>query len=143
MGLGKTLTMISLIMTNYYDNRPLSKPNLGYTRPKIEMMRGGGKGKKKRILKEPTQSNVGKKIEDKVKKRSAIGFFSNFKSSDEEEEKGEKSKFSFGNQKNKKKSKRGFINDVDSTDDEEEEDDTDLDDFYLHEVESISKKIFN
>ena len=135
MGLGKTLTMISLIMTNYYDNRPLSKPNLGYTRPKIEMMRGGGKGKKKRILKEPTQSNVGKKIEDKVKKRSAIGFFSNFKSSDEEEEKGEKSKFSFGNQK-KKKSKRGFINDVDSTD---AEDDPDLDDFDLYEVELIQK----
>lgn len=139
MGLGKTLTMISLIMTNYYDNRPLSKPNLGYTRPKIEMMRGGGgKGKKKRILKEPTQTNVGKKIEDKVKKRSAIGFFSNFKSSDEEEEeKGEKSKFSFGDQK-EKKSKRGFINDVDSTDEEEEEDDPDLDDFDLIEVELIN-----
>ena len=133
MGLGKTLTMLALIMTNYYDNRPLSKPNLGYTRPKIEMMRGGGKGKNKRNLKDPTQTNVGKKIYDKEKKRSAIGFFSNFKSSDEEEKeerKGEKSKFSFGNQKKKARS-AAFIDD--STDEGED----DLDDFVVEEVSRV------
>ncbi|QQP35235.1 Helicaselike transcription factor putorius [Caligus rogercresseyi] len=30
MGLGKTLTLICLIMTNFYDGRPLAKPLYGY-----------------------------------------------------------------------------------------------------------------
>ena len=32
MGLGKSLVVLSLILTNYHDGRPLVKPELGYKR---------------------------------------------------------------------------------------------------------------
>ncbi len=46
MGLGKTLTMISLIFTNHHDCRPLAKCSYGYIRPPIEFGKRKGKNRK-------------------------------------------------------------------------------------------------
>ncbi len=35
MGLGKTLTIICLILTNHHDEKPLAKRSYGYIRPPI------------------------------------------------------------------------------------------------------------
>ena len=46
MGLGKTVTMIALIFTNYHDQRPLAKKSYGYIRPPIESCKRTGKQRK-------------------------------------------------------------------------------------------------
>ena len=118
MGLGKTLTVISLILTNYHDGRPLAKPNLGFIRQKSEMGRSTKGGKKKQSIINPPvfDNNVGKKLQSNVKRKSAFGFFSNFKSSDEEDAEEEKktSKFSFGKRKAVAAKRKSFIDDSDS-----------------------------
>ena len=43
MGLGKSLTVIALIMTNHWDRRPLCKPELGFKRSSLKCAVGGGK----------------------------------------------------------------------------------------------------
>ena len=88
MGLGKTLTVLSLIMTNFHDGRPLAKPNLGYARKKIEATRSvkGGKKKPSTGFSYEPNPNIGKKIQSSGKRRSAFGFFSAFESNDEREE---------------------------------------------------------
>ena len=106
-------------MTNNYDGRPLAKKSVGYVRPKIEMNRGA-KGKKRIAV--PISKfcpSKGKKDSSSgnQRKRSAIGFFDKFKSSDEEEPVKEV-KFSFGRKPTKKKSKPDdFICDDTSEDD--------------------------
>ena len=125
MGLGKSLTVVALIMTNHHDGRPIAKPNLGYSRPRIEYGRrqGKGKGKSRKKIESPAApTNVGRKIQATaaLKKRAAIGFFSNFKSSDEDSDDKEE-KFSFGetakNFKPKRKRNKVAKCDNDDTDD--------------------------
>ena len=118
MGLGKTLTMLSLVMTNNYDGRPLAKKSIGFVRPKVEMNRGT-KGKKRIAVSIPqVRPTIGKgSTSGNQRKRSAVGFFDKFKSSDEEEPIKEE-KFSFGKKTTKKKSKPDdFICDDTSEDD--------------------------
>ena len=88
MGLGKTLTVISLILTNFHDGRPLAKPNLGYVRKKVEATRSvkGGKKKSSTGFSYEPNPNIGKKIQSSGKRRSAFGFFSAFDSNEEKEE---------------------------------------------------------
>ena len=47
MGLGKSLVVLSLILTNFHDGRPLAKPELGFKRQPfgVKFAGGGGKGK--------------------------------------------------------------------------------------------------
>ena len=47
MGLGKSLVVLSLILTNFHDGRPLAKPELGFKRQPFgaKLGAGGGKGK--------------------------------------------------------------------------------------------------
>ena len=132
MGLGKTLTMIALILTNHHDGRPLAKPNIGYIRPKIEIGRKGkGKGKKKILFEAPVVSNVGRKIKAAapVAKRSAVGFFDNFKSSSDDDVEEDKDKFTFGEAaKNYKPKNSRPRRSLRKSSDEEEEDEEDEDD---------------
>jgi len=81
MGLGKTLTVIALIVTNHWDGKPLSKPEMGYTRPSFNYgkrvatrARGNGKGKVGGAFKPKGESkDVGG-----PKKSSIGGLFDNF-----------------------------------------------------------------
>jgi SWI/SNF-related matrix-associated actin-dependent regulator of chromatin subfamily A3 len=84
MGLGKTLTVIALILTNFHDGRPLCKPEIGYRRPPLEVVRGGNKksGRKGAAYSStttPDLSSVNSKI--KTDKKTAFNFFDKFKAS--------------------------------------------------------------
>lgn len=84
MGLGKTLTVISLILTNFHDGRPLCKPELGYTRPPLDVMRPNKKGGRRKSAAAPLGvlpdvSGIGSKIKKNPEKKSAFGFFDKFK----------------------------------------------------------------
>ena len=84
MGLGKTLTVIALILTNFHDGRPLSKPDIGYVRPPLETLRANKKrGRKKAggivAVSSPDLSKIGSKIKKNTQKTSAYSFFDKFK----------------------------------------------------------------
>ncbi len=86
MGLGKTLTVISLILTNYYDGRPLCKPEIGYVRPQLEILRQSKKGGRRKAgvtaakqVALPDLSTIGSKIKKNTEKKSIFSFFDNFK----------------------------------------------------------------
>ena len=122
MGLGKSLTVISLVMTNYWDGRPLSKPELGFTRPPFTYK--GNSGKKSKIgsiIPRLTEKDVGIGRKSKAQKKKSIGgVFSRFKDEgkDSEPRKKNESSFSFGVQKKSKRS-------ANHADDEDEEDSSD------------------
>merc|ERR1719318_1067175 len=48
MGLGKSLTVISLMLTNFWDGKPLLKPELGFVRRPLTAGKRKGKGQRKR-----------------------------------------------------------------------------------------------
>jgi hypothetical protein len=85
MGLGKTLTVIALILTNFHEGRPLSKPDIGYVRPPTEAQRATKKGTRKRsaagagTLSAPDLSGIGSKIKKNTGKKSIYNFFDRFK----------------------------------------------------------------
>jgi SNF2 family DNA or RNA helicase len=81
MGLGKTLTVISLILTNFHDGRPLCKPEIGYIRRPIEAVRSNRKGGRRKAdpINGPDLSKVGSKIKKNTEKTSAFSFFDKFK----------------------------------------------------------------
>ena len=122
MGLGKTLTVIALILTNFWDQRPLLKPDLGFTRHQIVPDHGNkGKGKVGGRFQPKLGAKdlgIGSKIKNSQTK-SVGGFFSKFKvadSSDSESEKENKKTFSFGN----KSKGRGKNEDMSSEDEDDE-----------------------
>ena len=122
MGLGKTLTVIALILTNYWDQRPLLKPDLGFTRHQIVPDHGNkGKGKVGERFQPKLSAKdlgIGSKIKNSQTK-SIGGIFSKFKvadSSDSESEKENKKTFSFGN----KSKGRGKNEDMSSEDEDDE-----------------------
>ena len=47
MGLGKTLTIITLILTNFHDKQPLAKRSYGFVRPPIGSSKRPGGGRRK------------------------------------------------------------------------------------------------
>ena len=121
MGLGKTLTVIALILTNFWDQRPLLKPDLGFTRHQIVPDHGNkGKGKVGGRFQPKLGAKdlgIGSKIKNSQTK-SVGGFFSKFKvadSSDSESEKENKKTFSFGN-KSKGRGKNEYMNSEDEDD---------------------------
>ena len=105
MGLGKSLTVVALIMTNFWDGKPLCKPDLGFIRPPLTSDQRGVKGKGKLSKPRPTaqQLGVGSKLQNQVKKTS--GIFSKMRklSSDSDSEEGSRPSFSFGLKKIRKK----------------------------------------
>ena len=122
MGLGKTLTVIALILTNFWDQRPLLKPDLGFTRHQIVPDHGNkGKGKVGGRFQPKLGAKdlgIGSKIKNSQTK-SIGGIFSKFKvadSSDSESEKENKKTFSFGN----KSKGRGKNEDMSSEDEDDE-----------------------
>ena len=122
MGLGKTLTVIALILTNFWDQRPLLKPDLGFTRHQIVPDHGNkGKGKVGGRFQPKLSAKdlgIGSKIKNSQTK-SIGGIFSKFKvadSSDSESEKENKKTFSFGN----KSKGRGKNEDMSSEDEDDE-----------------------
>ena len=83
MGLGKTLTVISLILTNFHDGRPLCKPEIGYSRPPLDVVRGNKKGGRRKgsalTVPGPDLSGIGSKIKKNTEKKTAFSFFDKFK----------------------------------------------------------------
>ena len=121
MGLGKSLTVVALIMTNHWDGKPLCKPELGFTRPPLVSDQRGSKGKGKvggvfQPKLSAKQLGVGSKIE--IKKKTIGGLFSKFKvdETDSESEKENRSTFSFGRNTSKRKGKSSNFIDEDSSD---------------------------
>ena len=103
MGLGKTLTVIALILTNFWDKKPLCKPELGFTRKPLGEETGKrGKGKaggKLRPKMSAKDLGIGSKMENGNKKKTFGGMFDKFKqpdSSDSESEKENRKTFTFG-----------------------------------------------
>ena len=88
MGLGKTLTVLALILTNFWDKKPLCKPELGFTRQKFSQDQPGSKKGKGKVggKFQPKLSakdlGVGSKLKD-VKTKSIGGMFDKFKAADE------------------------------------------------------------
>ena len=131
-GLGKTLTVISLILTNHWDGRPLAKPELGYTRPALTSVTqkrarpgraaAGGKFNPKSSA---AALGVGSKVGGAAaRKTSVAGLFEKFNksSSESEAEKENRKGFKFSDRnkngvKNKKKA-MDFIDESDESDDE-------------------------
>ena len=132
-GLGKTLTVISLILTNHWDGRPLAKPELGYTRPALTSAtqkrarpgRAAAGGKKFNPKSSAAALGVGSKVGGAAaRKTSVAGLFDKFNksSSESEAEKENRKGFKFSDRnkngvKNKKKEK-DFIDESDESDDE-------------------------
>ena len=122
MGLGKSLTVLALILTNHHDQKPLCKPELGFTRSSFSATQ---KRTRRAGVSQPRptaeQLGVGKKLV--VNKKKPIGsLFDNLKKklddSDSESEK-ENKPFSFLDAgATKKKSGRGRHED-DSDDDDD------------------------
>merc|ERR1719244_2293782 len=109
MGLGKTLTVIALILTNHWDNRPLAKPELGFTRKpltaRMNPVSGRGKGKVGGVFKPKTSAEalgIGRKSNTAARKLSSTsGLFGKFKCDNVgSDEKDKENKFKFTNKKN-------------------------------------------
>jgi len=120
MGLGKSLTVISLVLTNFWDGMPLLKPELGFTRRPLV----GGRKKPKRHSRFRRVSaealGVGKKLgggAGSSKNGVISNLFKKFRSNNEKDDEG-RSTFKFG-----QKDKIGRNSRIDSDDDEEEDDD--------------------
>ena len=131
MGLGKSLTVVALIMTNFWDGKPLCKPDLGFIRPPLTSDQRGLKGKGKLSKPRPTaqQLGVGSKLQSQVKKTS--GIFSKMRklTSDSDSEEGSRPSFSFGLKKLPKK-RMNKVNEDDEmnleSDSEDQADSSDL-----------------
>ena len=120
MGLGKSLEVLSLILTNYHDGRPLAKPELGFKRQPFEAKLGGGGGKGKVGLgwKPKGSKTVEGKVGKKIAKVSTTCVFNRFGLKGSEEDK--ENRFSFGVKKNVG-SRDKFINDSSEEEDSGEE----------------------
>ena len=138
MGLGKSLTVVALIMTNHWDGKPLCKPELGHQRiPFAEQRHKTNKGRPGSAAGVFTQKftakqlGVGSKLN--IPKRKTIGgIFDKFKddSSDSESEKENRKIFSFGKSlKKKAREDEEFINDDSSDLGSWEEDESSDDEF--------------
>jgi len=136
MGLGKTLTVISLIMTNHWDGKPLTKPELGFTRQpfNIGQRMNRGKGKVGGAFKPKASAEVvgvGSKIRGGGGKKTTIGgLFDKFEKFDSEKE--NKPAFIFDKQKMTEKTsklKKQFLDDNSSDSDPREDSDMSEDEF--------------
>ena len=122
MGLGKSLTVIALIMTNHWDGKPLCKPELGFQRESFEKQQKANKGKGKvggAFQPKLSAKELGVGTKTNIPKKKTIGgLFAKFKAcdSDSESEKENKGGFSFGREdkKTKKWKDSEFINDESS-----------------------------
>ena len=118
MGLGKSLTVIALILTNYWDERPLCKPELGFTRPPFSHKGNAGKKSRARsIIPRLTEKDVGIGRKSKAPTKKSIGgVFSKFKdeAKDTESRKKNENSFSFGVPK---RSRRSNYDDEDDDED--------------------------
>ena len=145
MGLGKSLVVLSLVVTNFHDGRPLTKPELGYTRQPfcVKLGGGGGKGKvglgwKPKGARCSAEGKVGKKV---VKgKTSNTSVFNRFGVKGSEEDK--ENRFSFGLKQNVRR-KDDLIND--SSEEDNSEDEGSLKDFIVDdesddEFDDMAKK---
>ena len=134
MGLGKSLVVISLILTNFHDDRPLVKPELGFTRQPFCVNFGGGKGKVGLGWKPKGSQTAAGNVGKKVKKASGTCVFNRF--GDEGAEEDKENRFSFGLEQRKPSRRNKFIND--SSEDEEDESDEEgsLKDFIADDDES-------
>ena len=134
MGLGKSLVVISLILTNFHDDRPLVKPELGFTRQPFCVNFGGGKGKVGLGWKPKGSQTAAGNVGKKVKKAGGTSVFNRFGHRGAEED--EENRFSFGLEQRKPPRRSKFKNG--SSEDEEDDSDEEgsLKDFIADEDES-------
>ena len=134
MGLGKSLVVISLILTNFHDGRPLVKPELGFTRQPFCVNFGGGKGKVGLGWKSKGSQTAAGNVGKKVKKAGGTCVFNRFGHRGAEED--EENRFSFGLEQRKPPRRSKFKNG--SSEDEEDDSDEEgsLKDFIADEDES-------
>ena len=135
MGLGKSLVVLSLILTNYHDGRPLAKPELGFKRQPFGVKFGGGGGKGKSGLgwkPKGSQTAVGK-VGKKIAKASSTCVFNRFGLKGSEEDK--ENRFSFG-LKQKAGNRDKFIDDSSEEEEDTSEDEGSLKDFIADDEES-------
>ena len=133
MGLGKSLVVLSLVLTNFHDGRPLAKPELGFKRQPFgaKLGGGGGKGKVGMGWKPKGSPTAEVKVGKKIAKASSTCVFNRFGAKGSEEDK--ENKFSFG-LKQKARSR-----DKDDSSEEEEgnsDDEGSLKDFIADDEES-------
>ena len=133
MGLGKSLVVLSLILTNYHDGRPLVKPELGFKREPFGVKLGGGGGKGKVGLgwKPKVSQTAEGKVGKKIAKASNTCVFKRFGLKGSEEDK--ENRFSFGFEK-KAVNRDKFIDD--SSDEDASDDEGSLKDFIADDEES-------
>ena len=121
MGLGKSLTVLALILTNHWDGKPLCKPELGFQRESFEKQHKANKGKGKvggAFQPKLSAKELGVGSKTNMPKKKTIGLFAKFKAadSDSESEKENKGGFTFGRKDIKTKTWKDseFINDESS-----------------------------
>ena len=118
MGLGKSLVVISLILTNFHDDRPLVKPELGFIRPPFGGNLKSGKGKVGLGWKPKGAQIVEGQVGNKVKKRaSSTSLFNRFGAGGSKEDK--ENRFSFGSNERRLPRRSKFI---DGSSEEENDD---------------------
>ena len=134
MGLGKSLVVLSLILTNYHDGRPLAKPELGFKRQPFggKLGGGGGKGKVGLGWKPKGSQTAEGKVGKKIAKASSTCVFNRFGLKGSEEDK--ENRFSFGVKKNAG-SRDKFIDDS-SEEEEDNSEEGSLKDFIVDDEES-------
>ena len=133
MGLGKSLVVLSLILTNFHDGRPLAKPELGFKRQLFSAKLGGGKGKVGFGWKPKGSQTAEVKVGKKIAKASSTCVFNRFGLKGSEEDK--ENRFSFG-LKQKVQSKDKFIDDSSEEEEGNSDDEGSLKDFIADDEES-------
>ena len=135
MGLGKSLVVLSLILTNFHDGRPLAKPELGFKRQPfgVKFAGGGGKGKVGLGWKPKGSQTAEGKVGKKIAKASSTCVFNKFglKGSGEDKE----NRFSFGVKK-KAGNRDKFIDESSEEDENNSEDEGSLKDFIADDEET-------